>query len=151
MIRKAKISDAGVIHKLLGRFSDRGVILPRSLNEIYDHLRDYNVYCQGEPASIVGVCAIHVSWENLAEIRSLVVEESFAGTGVGQALVEHCIEEARDLGINRVFVLTYQQRFFEKRGFRVIDKAELPHKIWADCLKCVKFPNCDEIAMIRET
>ena len=150
MIRRAKISDAKVIHRLLSAFSDRGEILPRSLNEIYDNLRDYCIYCQGEPESIVGACAIHVSWENLAEIRSLVVKEAFAKKGVGRALVENCLAEARDLGISRVFVLTYQQHFFEKRGFRVIDKAELPHKIWADCLKCVKFPNCDEIAMIKE-
>ena len=150
MIRKAKISDAKAIHKLLSAFSDRGEILPRSLNEIYDNLRDHIIYCQGEPESIVGACAIHVSWENLAEIRSLVVEEAFAKKGVGRALVESCLAEARELGISRVFVLTYKKDFFEKRGFSVIDKADLPHKIWADCLKCVKFPNCDEIAMIKE-
>lgn len=150
MIRKAKISDAKAIHKLLSAFSDRGEILPRSLNEIYDNLRDHSIYCQGEPESIVGVCAIHVSWENLAEIRSLAVEEGFTKKGVGQALVESCLAEARELGISRVFVLTYKKDFFEKRGFRVIDKADLPHKIWSDCLKCVKFPNCDEIAMIKE-
>jgi len=150
MIRKAKISDAKAIHKLLSAFSDKGEILPRSLNEIYDNLRDYSIYCQEEPASIVGACAIHVSWENLAEIRSLVVEEAFAKKGVGRALVESCLAEAGELGISRVFVLTYKKDFFEKRGFGVIDKADLPHKIWSDCLKCVKFPNCDEIAMIKE-
>ena len=150
MIRKAKISDAKAIHKLLSAFSDKGEILPRSLNETYDNLRDYSIYCQGEPESVVGACAIHVSWENLAEIRSLVVEEAFAKKGVGRELVESCLAEAGELGISRVFVLTYQQHFFEKRGFGVIDKADLPHKIWSDCLKCVKFPNCDEIAMIKE-
>jgi len=147
MIRKAKISDAKAIHKLLSTFSDRREILPRSLNEIYDNLRDYSIYCQGESGSIVGTCAIHVSWENLAEIRSLAVEEK----GVGRALVENCLAEAKELGISRVFVLTYKKDFFEKRGFGVIDKADLPHKIWSDCLKCVEFPNCDEIAMIKET
>lgn len=150
MIRKAKISDAMAIHKLLSTFSDKGEILPRSLNEIYDNLRDYSIYCQGDPESVVGVCAIHVSWENLAEIRSLVVEEAFARKGLGRALVEGCLAEAGELGISRVFVLTYKKDFFEKRGFHVIDKADLPHKIWSDCLKCVKFPNCDEIAMIKE-
>jgi amino-acid N-acetyltransferase len=150
VIRKAKISDAKAIHRLLSAFSDRGEILPRSLNEIYDHLRDHSIYCQGEPESIVGTCAIHVSWENLAEIRSLAVEQGFTKKGVGRALVENCLAEARELGISRVFVLTYKKDFFEKRGFRVIDKADLPHKIWSDCLRCVKFPNCDEVAMIRE-
>ncbi len=151
MIRKAKISDAKAIHKLLSTFSDRREILPRSLNEIYDNLRDYSIYCQGESGSIVGTCAIHVSWENLAEIRSLAVEAGFTKKGVGRALVENCLAEAKGLGISRVFVLTYKKDFFEKRGFGVIDKADLPHKIWSDCLKCVEFPNCDEIAMIKET
>ena len=151
MIRKAKISDAKAIHKLLSTFSDRREILPRSLNEIYDNLRDYSIYCQGESGAIVGTCAIHVSWENLAEIRSLAVEAGFTKKGVGRALVENCLAEAKELGISRVFVLTYKKDFFEKRGFGVIDKADLPHKIWSDCLKCVEFPNCDEIAMIKET
>ena len=150
MIRKAKISDAKAIHKLLSTFSDRGEILPRSLNEIYDNLRDYSIYCQEGSESIVGTCAIHVSWENLAEIRSLAVEEGFTKKGVGRALVENCLAEAKELGISRVFVLTYKKDFFEKRGFSVIDKADLPHKIWSDCLKCVKFPNCDEVAMIKK-
>ena len=151
MIRKARISDARAIHTLLSTFSDRGEILPRSLNEIYDNLRDYSIYCQGAPESIVGVCSIHVSWENLAEIRSLAVKEGCTQKGVGKALVESCLAEAKELGIGRVFVLTYKKQFFENRGFQVIDKSSLPHKIWSDCLKCVKFPDCDEVAMIRET
>jgi len=150
MIRKAKISDAKAIHKLLSAFSDRGEILPRSLNEIYDNLRDYSIYCQGGSGSIVGTCAIHVSWENLAEIRSLAVEEGFTKKGVGRALVENCLAEAKELGISRVFVLTYKKDFFEKVGFHLMEKSGLPHKIWADCIRCVKFPGCDETAMMRE-
>lgn len=150
MIRKAKISDAKAIHKLLSTFSDRGDVLPRSLNEIYDNLRDYSIYCQGESGSIVGICAIHVSWENLAEIRSLAVEAGFTKKGVGRALVENCLAEAKELGISRVFVLTYKKDFFEKVGFHLMDKSGLPHKIWADCIRCVKFPGCDETAMMRE-
>jgi amino-acid N-acetyltransferase len=150
MIRKAKISDAKAIHKLLSTFSDRGDVLPRSLNEIYDNLRDYSIYCQGESGSIVGTCAIHVSWENLAEIRSLAVEAGFTKKGVGRALVENCLAEAKELGISRVFVLTYKKDFFEKVGFHLMDKSGLPHKIWADCIRCVKFPGCDETAMMRE-
>jgi amino-acid N-acetyltransferase len=91
-----------------------------------------------------------VSWEDLAEIRSLAVEDRFAKRGIGRKLVESCIAEARELGIHRVFVLTYKKEFFEKLGFHLVDKASLPHKIWADCLKCVKFPDCDETAMMRE-
>lgn len=150
MIRKVWISDVKEIYKLLSIFSDRGEILPRSLSEIYDNLRDYCVYCHGEQETIVGTCAVHVSWEDLAEIRSLAVEDRFAKRGIGRKLVESCIAEARELGIHRVFVLTYKKEFFEKVGFHLVDKASLPHKIWADCLKCVKFPDCDETAMTRE-
>ena len=150
MIRKAKVSDVKVIYKLLSAFSDSGKILPRSLSEIYDNLRDYSVYCSGDQKTAVGACAIHVSWEDLAEIRSLTVEEEFANRGIGKALVEHCLAEAKELGVGRVFVLTYNTHFFEKRGFRLIDKSSLPHKIWSDCLRCIKFPDCDEVAMIKE-
>ena len=150
MIRKAHISDVKTIQTLLKPFSERGEVLPRSLSEIYDNLRDYSVYCDGEQETIVGTCAIHVCWEDLAEIRSLAVTNGFAQQGIGKALVESCLDEARELGIHRVFVLTYREAFFEKVGFHTIGKATLPHKIWADCLKCAKFPDCDEIALIKE-
>ena len=150
MIRKARVSDVKTLHKLLSKFSDRGEILPRSLSEIYDQLRDYYVFSHGNQGVIVGTCAIHVCWEDLAEIRSLAVDEGFALRGIGKALVECCIAEAEGLGISRIFVLTYKTQFFEKMGLHLIDKSKLPHKIWADCVKCVKFPDCDETAMIKE-
>lgn len=150
MIRKAKISDAKTIQSLLKPFVDRGKVLPRSLSEIYDNLRDYIVYCEGGQETIVGTCAIHVCWEDLAEIRSLAVADGFAMQGIGKALVEKCLGEARELGIHRVFVLTYNPAFFEKVGFHTIDKSNLPHKIWADCLKCAKFPDCDETALVKD-
>ena len=150
MIRKAWVLDVKNIHKLLSTFSDRGEILPRSLSEIYDNLRDYCIFCDEKQKTIIGTCAVHITWEDLAEIRSLVVKEEFAKRGIGRKLVERCIAEARELGIHRVFVLTYKREFFEKVGFHLVDKSSLPHKIWADCLKCVKFPDCDETAMMRE-
>jgi amino-acid N-acetyltransferase len=150
MIRKALISDVKNIQLLINSFSGEGVVLPRSLSELYDNLRDYSVYCHGTEETIGGTCAIHVCWENLAEIRSLVVREDCGKRGVGKALVESCLAEAYTLGIRRIFVLTYKESFFEKLGFRAIDKADLPHKIWADCLKCAKFPDCDEVAMEKE-
>lgn len=150
MIRKARIADVKIIQQLINTYSERGVVLPRSLSEIYDNLRDYSVYCHGPEETIGGTCAIHVCWENLAEIRSLVVREEFAKRGIGKALVKNCLAEAYELGIRRVFVLTYKKSFFEKVGFHTIDKADLPHKIWADCLKCAKFPDCDELAMEKE-
>jgi len=150
MIRKAWILDVKNIHKLLSTFSDRGEILPRSLSEIYDNLRDYCIFCDEKQKTIIGTCAVHITWEDLAEIRSLAVKEEFTKRGIGRKLVERCIAEARELGIHRVFVLTYKREFFEKVGFHLVDKSILPHKIWADCLKCVKFPDCDETAMMRE-
>lgn len=150
MIRKAWVLDVKTIHKLLSAFSDRGEILPRSLSEIYDNLRDYCIFCDEKQKTIIGTCAVHITWEDLAEIRSLAVKEEFTKRGIGRKLVERCIAEARELGIHRVFVLTYKREFFEKVGFHLVDKSSLPHKIWADCLKCVKFPDCDETAMMRE-
>lgn len=150
MIRKAWVLDVKNIYKLLGTFSDRGEILPRSLSEIYDNLRDYCLFCDEKQKTIIGTCAVHITWEDLAEIRSLAVKEEFTKRGIGRKLVEKCIAEARELGIQRVFVLTYKREFFEKMGFHLVDKSSLPHKIWADCLKCVKFPDCDEEAMMRE-
>jgi amino-acid N-acetyltransferase len=151
MIRKAVIGEVGEIHKLLRRFADQGLLLPRSLSEIYDHLRDYFVMEDTEdPDSIIAVCALGICWEDLAEIRSLAVKEEFQGRDLGTQLVEKCLEDAISLGLTKVFTLTYVPDFFAKMGFREVEKSTLPHKIWADCLKCPKFPDCDETAMIRE-
>ena len=134
----------------MGPFARSGEILPRSLGEVYDNLRDYYIYCQGEQDAIVGTCAIHVCWEDLAEIRSLAGKDEFSRKGIGRALVEKCLTDAKELGVRRVFVLTYKKAFFEKMGFRVVDKADLPHKVWADCVKCIKFPDCNEVAMLGD-
>jgi amino-acid N-acetyltransferase len=126
----------------------RDVVIPRSLSELYEHLRDFYVYI--EDGEVTGTCALHISWEDLAEIRSIVVADDHKGKGAGKALVEECLKEAMLLGIQKIFVLTYIPGFFEKFDFKKIDKGELPHKVWSDCVKCVKFPDCDEIAMIRQ-
>ncbi len=145
MIRKAILQDARQIHKLLLNYAKDGLVLPRSLMEIFEAIRDFYVYVDNE--RVVGAAALNICWEDLAEVRSLVVHEDFGGRGIGRHLVEACISEARQLGIGRVFALTYQQTFFEKLGFAVIEKSELPQKIWGDCIKCAKFPECDEIAL----
>ncbi|MBN1255367.1 MAG: N-acetyltransferase [Deltaproteobacteria bacterium] len=147
MIRRATIADAEHIQRLINQFADQGRLLPRSLSEIYDNLRDFHVY-EDKDRSIVGVCALHISWEALAEIRSLAVATEARKNGIGAQLVEACLEEARQLGVTRVFLLTYIPPYFERAGFRPVDKSTLPHKIWADCIRCVKFPDCDENAMI---
>jgi len=146
MIRKAKIADVKSIQLLIKDYADQGQMLPRSLNELYDDLRDFSVFIDN--GNIAGVCALHISWDGLAEVRSLAVRRERFGQGIGTSLVEHSLKEAVELGAERVFVLTYQVDFFKKLGFSLIDKKELPHKIWTDCLNCIKFPNCDETALI---
>ena len=153
MIRKARISEAPAIRDLINRFAEQGQLLPLSLSEIYDRLRDFFVYIEDSnenPTEIRGVCALHFIWEDLAEIRSLAVQKDFRKRGIGSQLVNACLKEAKTMEVKRVFCLTYKEEFFSLHGFRRIDKSELPHKVWADCLKCSKFPECTEIAMIYD-
>jgi amino-acid N-acetyltransferase len=145
-IRKAVIPDSKKIQRLVNDFARKEEMLPRALNEIYESLRDFVVY--EDMGDIVGVCALRILWEDLAEIRSLAVLKESQRSGIGRLLVRRCLKEAKDLGIKRVFALTYQPEFFKKNGFIDIDKAKLPQKIWGDCLKCHKFPECDEHAVI---
>lgn len=149
MIRKARMSDVKGIHGLIAEYAKKGDMLPRSLAEIYENLRDYFVFL-GEDGELLGSAAIHIMWEDLAEVRSLAVREGKMRRGVGTQLVESCISEAIMLGIARVFALTYKPEFFERLGFHIVDKAELPQKIWTDCLKCSKFPDCDEVALVAD-
>ncbi|MEN8141106.1 MAG: N-acetyltransferase [Thermodesulfobacteriota bacterium] len=147
-IRQAAIADVKVIHGLLDHFAGEGLLLGRSLSSLYDQLRDFLVAeVNGE---LVGACALHICWEDLAEIRSLAVAQDFQAAGVGRSLVESCLDEAARLGLTRVFTLTYRPDFFSKQGFVAIDKSELPHKVWSDCVNCPKFPDCNEEAMIWE-
>jgi amino-acid N-acetyltransferase len=148
MIRKAKISDVKDIQRLIKLYSERGEMLPRSLSELFDNIRDFFVFVRDH--RVVGICALHICWEDLAEIRSLAVEKRLRQKGIGAKLVEVCLQEAESLGAERVFALTYQPEFFRKLGFKRVDKNVLPQKIWGDCLKCVKFPDCDEVALVYE-
>lgn len=145
-IRKAKISDLKHVHKLINDFARREQMIPRSLNELYETVRDF-VLCEID-GNICGVCALHIMWEDLAEIRSLAVDKRYQKMGIGKNLVKQCLKEAKALGINKIFALTYHPEFFQKIGFKDIDKASLPQKIWGDCLRCHKFPECDENAVI---
>ncbi|MCX5808269.1 MAG: N-acetyltransferase [Proteobacteria bacterium] len=147
MLRKASIKDIKQIHSIVNTAASNGEMLPRSLGELYDNLRDYLVYV--EDGKIVGTGALHICWEDLAEIRSVCVVESSRRTGIGRKLVNACLEEAKEFQVDRVFLLTYQDGFFKKCGFNIVDKKDLPQKIWSDCIKCPKFPECDEIAMVK--
>ena len=144
-LRKACIGDANAIHKLLVEHAGQGLMLSRSLAEIYQAIRSF--YVLDHDGEVLGTVSLQVWWLDLAEVRSLVVDESLAGQGYGRKLVQACLDEAAELGLSRVFALTYQEDFFARLGFTVIEKNELPHKIWGDCMQCPKFPDCDEIAM----
>jgi amino-acid N-acetyltransferase len=146
-IRKATLKDVKEIHAILSNFARKGELLARPLSALYERIREF--YILKEEDRIIGCVALSVIWEDLAEIRSLAVQEDFQKKGIGKELVEACIREAEDLEIKRVFTLTYKPGFFEKLGFRQVDKHELPHKIWADCIHCHQFPDCTEIALLR--
>ncbi|MDD5723282.1 MAG: N-acetyltransferase [Syntrophales bacterium] len=150
MLRKAKVSDAKIIHQMINLSSNKGEMLPRSLMDLYGSLRDFLVYLDDE-GSLVGFCAMHIFWENLAEVRSLYVQEESRRSGIGRKLVEACISEAITLDLMRIFTLTYQTEFFNSLGFVVTDRSKLPEKVWSDCFKCSKYPDfCDEVAMVIE-
>ena len=148
MLRKAQIKDAKEIQKLLTTYANRGDMLSRSLSELYESIRDF--YIVEEEGRLLGTSALHIVWEDLAEVRSVAVAEEAGRRGIGTQVVGACIDEARELGLKRIFCLTYKPDFFAKFGFRIVDKNQLPHKVWGDCMKCVKFPDCDEIAMILD-
>ena len=149
MIRRARQQDVRFIHGLLAKYGGEGLLLARPLTEIYESLRDF-VMAEDDQGNLVGVCALHLCWEDLCEIRSLAVLPEYRGQGWGIRLAEACLSEAVTLGFNKVFALTYRPEFFARLGFRQVDKQMLPNKIWADCVKCVKFPDCDETAMLLE-
>ena len=146
MIRNAIIGDVKEIHSLLNHFAGKGLLLAKSYSALYDQLRDFKVYAD-EDNRPLAVCALHIIWEDLAEIRSLAVHEKIQGKGIGRMLVRACLEEAAAFGIDRLFTLTYQAGFFRKQGFYDVEKSDLPHKIWSECINCPKFPDCDEEAL----
>ncbi|MGD0885852.1 MAG: N-acetyltransferase [Thermodesulfovibrionales bacterium] len=145
LIRKAGIADIKVVHTIVNEFARKGQMIPRALNDLYENIRD--IFICEDKGEIKGACALHILWEDLAEIRSLAVRGDSQSVGIGRRLVKTCVREAEKLGIQRVFALTYQPAFFKKMGFKDIDKSKLPQKIWGECLKCHKFPECDETAV----
>lgn len=146
MIRKATVKDVPAIVELVNANAVKGLMLPKSLNQVYQNIRDFVVF--EADGKVVGCAALHVLWGDLAEVRSLVVDECCRRKGTGRQLIGALMKQARDLAVPKVFALTYQQEFFLSLGFRPVDKESLPHKIWADCIDCVKFPHCDENAVI---
>ena len=146
MVRAAKIGDAEAICELVNSYAERGLMLHRSLESIYECLRDFLVYCRD--GRVVGCVALVLSWKDLGEIRSLAVEPGHQGRGVGRALVGRAVQDGRNLGLARIFALTCEPAFFAKLDFRTVDKDTLPTKVWRDCIHCPKAEACDEVAMV---
>lgn len=151
MIRKARIEDVKAVHSLLMHNEEHdGLVLPRSFSQLYSHLRDFFVTVDDD-GRVVGCCALNIIWDNLAEIRSLVVMPEYRGRKLGRKLVEAALSEAVTLGIYSVYTLTEQAGFFAHMGFQQIPMDGLNHKVFADCLNCPRFPDlCNEVAMSLE-
>ncbi len=134
------------IHKLVNSFGSRGIMLLRPLSEIYENLRDFFVVREGD--KVIGCGALHILWGDLIEIKSVAVAEDHQRKGIGTLVVDSCLKEAKKINVPLVFVLTYQTDFFATFGFEKIDKMDLPRKVWGECQRCPKYPDCDEVAMI---
>ncbi len=150
LIRSAVMSDVPHLHRLINYHAEFNRMLHRSHAHLYEHLRDFLVYVEQTDGTeqVLGCVALESVWNNLAEIKSLAVDESFRGHGIGSQLVRRAIEEAARLGIGKIFVLTREERFFQRLGFKTVPKDTLPHKVWTDCVRCPLQDNCDEIAMV---
>lgn len=148
MIRKARIEDIKQIQKLINLFAKQDLMLPRSLNELYENLRDF--WVAEVKRRIIGCAALHICWDDLVEIKSLAVAKTRQKKGIGKELVLACLAEARQVGAKKIFVLTYKPDYFRKFGFKRIKTSQLPHKIWAECINCCKFPDCQEAALVKE-
>lgn len=147
-LRRARVADVEAVQKLINSFADRGEMLPRSLNELYENVRD--LFVAEADGELIGCCALHVNWGDLAEIKCLAVREGHRGKGLGGNLVRACLADARELALSRVFLLTYIPDYFARFGFRRVDKAQLPQKVWSECIRCPKFPDCGEVSMVLE-
>ena len=145
-IEKARIGDVKQIHKLVNSHASKGEMLPRALSELYENIRDFVIIRQND--KVIACASLHIFWDDLGERRAAAVDSDMQAKGIGSALVKACVEEARLLGLGKVFCLTYQPGFFEKCGFHIVDKAELPQKVWGECMRCPKFPDCDEVALV---
>lgn len=146
--RYAKLTEVEQIIDLINQNAEKGLMLPRTRNALYEGIREIIVALDGE--KLVGTGALHIIWDDLAEIRALAIDEQYQGKGIGRRIVELLLREANELGCPQVFALTYQVDFFGHMGFQLIDKNKMPHKVWKECINCVKFPNCDESAMILD-
>ncbi len=148
-VRKARLSDVGAMHRIINRYAEQQLMLPKTHLQLYENLRDYSVAADGDnPDEVLGCGALHIYWENLAEIRAVAVAEGIRHKGVGSILVGHLIDEARQYGLEQVFVFTYVPKFFSRFGFIQVEHRTMPLKVFNECFHCPKFNTCDELAMV---
>ena len=145
--RKARFQDAETIYNLIYDYAQKGEMLARSRNTIYETMRDM-VVAENEDGEVVGVGGLHITWDSLAEVRSMAVLPKYKRHGIGSGIVKELIREGKEMGVKKIFTLTYKPQFFVTLGFREVKKEDLPHKVWKECSDCPKFPDCDETAMI---
>ncbi|MCG3775632.1 MAG: Amino-acid acetyltransferase [Nitrospira sp.] len=145
-IELAQLKDVPKIHQLISYFADRNEMLHRPLSELYENLRDFYVIRQGD--DIIACASLHVVWSDLAEIKAVAVREDFQSQGLGKQLIHHCMEAGKEMGLKSVFVLVIKTAYYEQLGFQQVDVMALPRKVWGECLRCPKFPSCNEVAMV---
>ena len=153
IIRRATLADVEAMHGLINAYAGQGLMLPKSRSKLYQTIRDFFVAEELDEAgqsTFAGCGALHVIWVDLGEIRSLAVAERYQKNGVGRRIARELLRDAEGLRLPRVFALTYHQSFFDHLGFVEVDKTTMPHKVWGECFDCPKFPNCDEIAMVKD-
>lgn len=145
--RKPTFEDIEAIFSLVNSYAEKGVMLARSRNALYETIRDMLV--AEENGEIIGVGGLHFMWDKMAEVRTMAVHPDYLKKGIGREIVNRLVEDGINYGVQQIFTLTYQPEFFSKLGFSELNKDKLPHKVWKECINCPKFPNCDEIAMIK--
>ena len=146
--RTAVFADVESIYELIAGYAAQGLMLPKPHNILYETIREFVVAVEVDTEKIVGTGALHLTWNELAEVRSMAVHEDYKRQGIGAEIVKKLLEQGRKVGVKKFFTLTYSPQFFESLGFRITARESLPHKIWKECIDCPKFANCDEIAMI---
>lgn len=148
--RQAKFSDVEEIYNLIAGYASQGIMLPKPHSILYEAIREFIVAEEMDTKKIIGTGALHMTWNELAEVRSMAVHEDYKRHGIGADIVKKLLAEGVEVGVKKFFTLTYSPQFFQSLGFKTVDKNTLPHKIWKECIECPKFPNCDEIAMVLE-
>ncbi len=147
MIRRANVADVSALGRIINDCAEYGLMLHRPMGFLYEHMRDFHV--AEDDGRVIGVCGLNIVWSNLAEVYALAVCSTHRGRGLGGLLVEACVDDAKQLGIARLMTLTYEQKFFDRLGFEICDRQQLPLKVWSECVRCSKNQACDEIAMVR--